>query len=323
MSPLNLLLLAAEAALASAALPLLAALLVRAFPHSAARRRLVWATMFAVLLALPLAAALSPSLAVITVHVPVPVVPQPVVVAPPSADPPLSATTAALLIGLYAWIVGALWIVGRSVVGLVRLQWLKRGAKPAPLARLPLCLPRGPRVLLSPECAGPMTWGVLRPVVMLPDDALDWPAPKLEAALRHELAHVKARDCLVQTLALLVCALYWPNPLIRRAADSLRREAEAAADDAVLASGMRPSDYASLLLDLANDWAGKRPSELEMAMAQPPILTERVQSILSPEAQRTGATTMDAFKLALVGGVALTALALARPSVARSSSRLA
>jgi len=316
MNALNLLLIVIEAGLASVALPVLASLLARACPKNAARRRLVWAMMFAVLLALPLVAALSPSLAVITLHRPAAVVPGPVIVAPPAADPSLSAPTAALLLGLYAWIIGALWIVGRSVVGLVRLHFLKRGAKPASPERLPLRLPRGPQVLLSPECAGPVTWGVLRPVILLPDDALDWPQPKLEAALRHELAHVNARDCLVQTLALLTCALYWPNPLVRRAADSLRREAEAAADDVVLASGVRPSDYASLLLDLANDWAETHRSELEMAMASPPILTERVQSILSPDASRTGATAMDTFKLALVGAAALAALALARPSVA-------
>jgi beta-lactamase regulating signal transducer with metallopeptidase domain len=315
MSPLNLLLLAAEAALASAALPLLAALLARAFPRTAARRRLVWAILFAVLLALPVAAVVSPSLAVIKLAAPV-AVPASTIVAAATAKPPVSATSAALLLGLYAWALGAAWIVARSLPGLVVLHRLKRGAAPVARERLPVPLPRRCRVWLSADCIGPMTWGVLRPVVLLPDDALDWPEAKLEAALRHELAHVRRKDCLVQALALLTCALYWPNPLVWRAARALHREAEAAADDAVLASGMRPSDYATLLLDLANDWGAPKRPELGMAMAQPPILTQRVQSILSPDAFRTGATAMDAFKFTLVGGVALAALALARPSVA-------
>jgi beta-lactamase regulating signal transducer with metallopeptidase domain len=311
MTAVNLLLLAAEAALASVILPLLAGLLARAYPRNAAGRRLVWVTMFAVLLALPLAATLSPTLAVITLHRPA-VAATHLVVAPQRLD----SQAIALMLGFYAWAVGVLWIVGHSLMGAVRLHRLKRGAEPVSPERLPLPLTRGCRALLAPECAGPMTWGVLRPVILLPDDALGWEASKLEAALRHELAHVRRKDSMIQALALLACALYWPNPLVWRAAHALRREAEAAADDTVLASGMRPSDYAGLLLDLASHWGEPRRSDLEMAMASPPILSERVQSILSPDALRTGAAPMDTFKLALVGGAALAALALARPSVA-------
>jgi hypothetical protein len=56
-----------------------------------------------------------------------------------------------------------------------------------------------------------------------------------------------------------------------------------------------------------------------MAMAAPAALTERVQSILSPNAQRTGATAMDTLKLALIGCVATAALAVVRPSIAQSA----
>lgn len=311
MNTLNLLLLLAEAAAASILLPLLAALMSRALPRSAARRRLVWVTMFAVLLALPLTAVLSPSLAVITLYRSA-VATAPMVVAPHGLD----AQAIALMLGLGAWTVGVLWVVGHGVVGAVRLHHLKRGAEPISPERLPLPLTGGCRALLAPECDGPMTWGVLRPVILLPNDALDWEASKLEAALRHELAHVRRKDSMIQALALLACALYWPNPLVWRAARTLRGEAEAAADDSVLASGMRPTDYAGLLLDLASQWGEPRRSDMEMAMASPPILSERVQSILSPDALRTGATPMDTFKLALVGGAAIAALTLARPSVA-------
>ena len=327
MNTVNLLLLAIEAALASLILPLLAALLSRAYPRSAGRRRLVWVTLFAILLALPLVTILSPTLAVITLpapsHIPADAnayVPAPASAPlPEAAAPPASVftgATGAILLALCAWALGALWIGVRSLAGLAWLLRLRIRSASLPPERLPLPLPRRCSVRLSPDCPGPMTWGAAWPVILLPDDALDWPAERLEAALRHELAHVVCRDSLIQALALLACALYWPNPLVWRAAGALRREAESAADDAVIAAGVRPSDYASLLVDLAGDWSSRHPPAFEMAMAAPPILTERVQSILSPNALRSGATPMDSLKFALVGGAALAALALARPSIA-------
>ncbi|MEI9890683.1 MAG: M56 family metallopeptidase [Caulobacteraceae bacterium] len=271
--------------------------------------------MFAILLALPLAAFL-PTLAVITLPAaPLATVPAATV---ETVEPAFGGAVSAIALALTAWGLGALVDRGPRLAGMCWLERLCFRSAPLPPARLPLPLPRGCRVRLSPDRMGPMTWGAVRPVILLPDDALDWPRERLEAALRHELAHMARKDSLIQALALLACALYWPNPLVWRAAAALRREAETAADDAVIAAGVRPSDYAGLLVELAGEWPSRRQVSFEMAMAAPPILTERVQSILSPDAMRTGATAMDTFKLALMGGAALAALALARPSVAET-----
>ena len=163
-----------------------------------------------------------------------------------------------------------------------------------------------------------MTWGVFRPVIMLPEEALDWPADRLATVLRHEMAHVRRRDGLAQAMAVIACALYWPNSTgwLKAAARALRREAELAADDTVIAAGVKPSDYAGQLLELAAEWRERRLTPTGLAMAAPPALSQRVQSILSTDAIRTGATAMDTFKLVLLGGAATAALTLARPSVA-------
>src|SRR4029079_15945830 len=91
------------------------------------------------------------------------------------------------------------------------------------------------RFLLAPDGATPMTWGTLRPTVLLPASALAWPPAQRKAFLVHELGHVSTCDCAIQDLAALVCALYWIHPGAWYAAHRLRVEREQACDDLVLA----------------------------------------------------------------------------------------
>jgi soluble lytic murein transglycosylase-like protein len=93
------------------------------------------------------------------------------------------------------------------------------------------------------EVATPMTWGVLRPVILLPESArFD------KAILRHELAHVRRGDALVLALAEVTKALQWFNPLVWIAVKRLRAESERACDDAVVASGIAPAEVADRLV---------------------------------------------------------------------------
>ncbi len=302
MTLLQGILIGLEAAGASVLLPPMAWLLAKTYRRSAAGRRLVWVTAFAMLLGLPILALVAPSLAVIALPAPAPapaLAPVPVAVA---ADPAP---------GGFGWfdlipIAAAVWLAGLAKLGaqhlyaLVRLELMRRRATPW---RMPTPVPvRGCDLLMSEDCPGPMTWGVFRPVIMLPEEALDWPADRLATVLRHEMAHVRRRDGLAQAMAVIACALYWPNPLIWAAARALRREAELAADDTVIAAGVKPSDYAGQLLELAAEWRERRLTPTGLAMAAPPALSQRVQSILSTDAIRTGATAMDTFKLVLLGG---------------------
>ena len=81
------------------------------------------------------------------------------------------------------------------------------------------------------------TWGIRRPCVLLPSDAERWDEPRIRVVLAHELAHVCRRDWLVQTMADVIRAAFWFNPLFWIACRRLRRESEQACDDAVLAIG--------------------------------------------------------------------------------------
>jgi beta-lactamase regulating signal transducer with metallopeptidase domain len=118
------------------------------------------------------------------------------------------------------------------------------------------------RMLDSPQ--GPFITGILVPSIVLPTAADSWNPARLRSVLLHELAHVRRRDCAVQTLAQIACAAYWFNPLVWIAARRLRIERERACDDEVLARGAQPSAYANDLLEIA--------SKVDSGFATPAVL---------------------------------------------------
>ncbi len=81
--------------------------------------------------------------------------------------------------------------------------------------------------------------GLRRPAVLVSDDAETWSEDRRRAVMLHELAHVRRRDSLTQTLASLATALYWPHPGVWWAARRLQVEREFACDDCVLRAGAR------------------------------------------------------------------------------------
>jgi carboxyl-terminal processing protease len=186
-------------------------------------------------------------------------------VAPPSSmtvpPSPTTAPTAAVRPSwewlLWAWAAGVLLALAPAAMGLLSLARL--GARCTPLTEGPLArlaedlagrLGIGRPVLLmqGPWRSMPMTWGAVRPVVLLPAGAESWSAGRLRVVLLHELAHVRRWDCLTLLVAQLARALYWFHPLAWLAVARLRAEQERACDDAVLNAGADAPDYARHLL---------------------------------------------------------------------------
>ncbi len=196
---------------------------------------------------------------------------------------------------LGVWAVG----VGASVVGPVRawlgLRRLAAGAVPAAL---------GPGVAYVEGLAGPLTWGLFRPQILLPVAATEWSSTQQHAALLHERAHVARHDWGVHAWAWWVEVVFWFHPLVRYARGELVAEAEHAADDAVLASGVCASDYAALLLSLG------RPSPQVVALGMGhALLGPRIRAVLEPRTR----TTSRARTAALAGLAVVAAVALAGP----------
>jgi beta-lactamase regulating signal transducer with metallopeptidase domain len=326
--------------LAASAVLIGAAAFASQFLRQASLRHLAWLTAFGALLVFPAVALIAPprfaiaapsspaesaapryvepdlgaappTLAAAT---PVPAAPVTPVRAGLSAPGPVA--IAAMLFAI--WLAGvclALLRLGGAALVLKRLRRESRPHvfDPEAMPRLDVAR-RECELRLSLGGAGPLTFGFLRPVILLPKSSIGWPRERLKAVLLHELAHVRRRDTASQALALVVAALYWPNPLIHLAARALRREAEMAADDAVLGAGMKPSAYAGELLGLASEFRG-RTAIAGVAMAHHSALEARVKSVLSLKPLRTGATPMDALKIACLGLAVTALLALARPDI--------
>lgn len=174
----------------------------------------------------------------------------------------------------------------------------------------------------GPFVAVPVTFGLRRPVILLPEEAASWPAERLRVALLHETAHVRRGDWAVQTLARLVCALFWHNPLVWPAARMLRAEAERACDDRVLALGIPAPDYAQHLLAVAGALSGaNRPLPLAVPMAGQTALESRLRAVLIARPRRAPSRRVAALALVLAL-VVLVPLAALRPA-ARAARRAA
>jgi beta-lactamase regulating signal transducer with metallopeptidase domain len=71
----------------------------------------------------------------------------------------------------------------------------------------------GTALLVSTELSSPVSWGVLRPIILLSEDALDKPVDA-EAIIAHELAHVARFDWVNLLVARVATAMFWFNPLV-------------------------------------------------------------------------------------------------------------
>ena len=239
----------------------------------------VWALLLLPLLTLALPSSSAPAaLPVLPVTLPVtlpmppappttPAPPTPPLFAAPVAVPPITGaatvgpTAGATLGALYLLAAGVLLArLALCVGGAVRL--LRTGRPVLPGERLDMLFQDAAREIgtrsegivgaarlrVTDAVATPMTAGR---TVLLPADAAHWADDRLDAVLRHELAHVRRSDWRHLVCAEVACALFFVNPLAWRLARTLRADAEKAADDRVLTSGVAPTEYASHLLALA------------------------------------------------------------------------
>lgn len=157
------------------------------------------------------------------------------------------------------WTIGIIFCISILTIGIYGTSYLTR--KGVTMDRYPwkqlvsffldlTPMRRKVRVIKSPRCNVPMTCGVISPVVVVPHESEKWTLEQCSSVLFHELSHVKRKDFLVRIISRFTCALYWFNPICWEVYRSLKREQEKACDEMVLKLGVKPSMYASHLLEM-------------------------------------------------------------------------
>ena len=323
---------------------------------SASARHVLWALTFAFLLLIPGMAYVSSVQQEVSIPVAV-LAPDPgiapVLSTPPSpraprarsetrAETPTAAASSISipwswsLLAVSLWAAGTILLVSRLAIGLsssrrvlaesepVRdSEWteLLHGARERLGLRQAVWLRRSGRVHL------PMTIGVLRPAILLPETADDYSTSRRSAVLLHELAHVRRRDCGSQLLGQLAAAAFWWNPLVWIACRHMRLLSERASDDLALDAGAKPSDYAHDLLDMARSLhkpdRGLSNPLGSVAMAHRSRFEERLLAILDPRVARRAVSPGFVLAAALVASPLVLSLALAVPTAVTSPTRSA
>lgn len=203
-----------------------------------------------------------------------------------------ASTVSGLLVSIYLAV--ALLLVARLAAGLVGMWRVSRAARP---------LDTHDDVRISAQIHSPATFGA---TILLPADAQEWPAERLDAVLAHERAHVRSQDGYWSWLAQLHAAVFWFNPLAWWLQRRLETLAETTSDDAVVAARHDPVEYAALLLDFA-----RHPNSRSVVMSV-------AESNLSRRIERLLARTPPAS--ALPGAARWAALALLVPIVVFAAS---
>ncbi len=156
------------------------------------------------------------------------------------------AVPAAVLLLLTLLALGRLIALQASAEVLVDGHWLTALAR----AQRRMGFKHGTALLTSNALASPISWGLMRPVILLNSRAVE-ASDEAEAIIAHELAHVARMDWLKLLLARVATALFWFNPLVWLLAREAHQLREEAADDAVLAADIPDTDYAQLLVGVA------------------------------------------------------------------------
>ena len=185
--------------------------------------------------------------------------------APPGADPATAAASSGMVLpsagvlAIWAYALPAILLLLTMLIAVVRLgamhrranvlvdsSWLSALAQ----AQRRMGFKHGTALLVSHELRSPVSWGLMRPIIVLSEDTVD-ATGEAEAIIAHELAHVARLDWAKLLLARVACALFWFNPLVWKLAREAHQLREEAADDAVLLSEVDDAAYATLLVNAA------------------------------------------------------------------------
>jgi len=106
-------------------------------------------------------------------------------------------------------------------------------------------------VKYSDRISAPLTYGVIKPVIVLPKACTNGDFEHLECIIAHEMAHIRCFDVLYKWVIMAVVALYWYNPFIWLMFILSERDIEVSCDiEAIEKCGCGGEIYSGLLIGL-------------------------------------------------------------------------
>lgn len=160
----------------------------------------------------------------------------------------------------FLWLFGMTFMLLRTLYGLLKSRRLFRSARQtknpslqetALACKAVLKIKSPVPVLSSDRIRSPITSGLLRPFILLPEE----PLRETKYILLHEMVHCKRRDPLINLMMQLLLAVNWFNPAIWYAAAQMKNDREISCDSAVLSllNQKEQRQYGHTLIDWAAD----------------------------------------------------------------------
>lgn len=205
------------------------------------------------------------------------------------------------LAGGYAVLV--VWWLSRILVGLYQVRQFRKTLNPVELTdslcqRLHHCAEQMnvplPLVFSGPAEASPFTFGIWRPVVVIPQTILESATPELlESVFAHELAHIRRRDFGVNLVLEFCTAFCVFHPLVWFLRKRLNLYREAACDEMVTEHLIDPLTFAQSLIVVADTLSNRHV--LTPGMFHSNTLEERIMS-LTHSVDQTGKPNVSLFQ---------------------------
>lgn len=181
------------------------------------------------------------------------------------------------------WLVGAAVCAGWFLFTYLRSRRENRASTPLKDGKVQAWLAahnllRRVELRTLPGLTTPLTYGVLRPVILAPED-MDWESGAADYMLCHEYVHIRRFDTLTKLLAAAALCVHWFNPAVWLLWVLLNRDIELACDEAVVRhfGRERRAEYARMLIHMEE--RRMRPEPLMNRFAGSAI-EERIRSIM-------------------------------------------
>ncbi len=195
-----------------------------------------------------------------------------------------------VLLGLY--LVVATSILFYLLFGIIGLAQQTKATQPVASAELLtqvdelrelLDISRRVALVSSRAVTSPQTWGLWRPVIMLPREALLWDQDKQLSVLIHELGHIARWDWLTTMAVKITCACFWFLVPLWWFARQIYHQAEIACDDYIYKLRDKHLIYARNLLDIAEGGAARSQINSALSMRGYSSIYLRIMAVLDKQ----------------------------------------